>query len=168
MPDGSWPLMPYEGFPRLPPERGKAHRKAMKEWMGDPLEQFGPIWCPVAHMVAERPYGPGGGETKRGSRHFAPGAKLYVHRNVGYKQGEWQVEVVGHHRASHLYVTVIVSASWLGDWHAELAYSPRVIVELWPMWDHTPESKARAEQWAHDANAAAASAESRPAPDSDS
>jgi len=95
MPDGSWPLMPYEGFPRLPPERGTAHRKAMKEWMGDPLEQFGPIWCPVAHMVAERPYGPGGGETKRGSRHFAPGAKLYVHRNVGYKQGEWQVEVDG-------------------------------------------------------------------------
>jgi hypothetical protein len=36
------------------------------------------------------------------------------------------------------------------------------------MWDHTPESKARAEQWAHDTNAAAASAESRPAPDSDS
>jgi hypothetical protein len=63
---------------------------------------------------------------------------------------------------------MIVSASWLVDWRAELAYSPRVIVELWPMWDHTPESKARAEQWAHVANAAAASAESRPAPDSDS
>ena len=45
----------------------------------------GPIWCPVAHMVRARPYGPGSTETKHGSRHFAAGAKLYVHRYVGYK-----------------------------------------------------------------------------------
>jgi hypothetical protein len=104
-------------------------------------------------MVRERPYGPGGVETKRGSRHFAPGAKLYVHRYIGFKD---QVEVVGRHRASHRYVNMIVSASWLTNWRAELVYSPRVIATLWPIWNASPGSKARAEKWACDAKAASA------------
>jgi len=166
--EGEGGLVPDSFLPHLPPERGKAWRKAIKDWMGEPLEQLGPIWCPVAHMVAERPYGPGGLETKRGSKHFRPGAKLYVHCNVGYSGSGWQIEVVGHHRASHRHVTMIVSTSWLVDWRAELVYSPRVIVELWPMWDHTHESKARAEQWAQDANAASTPSESSPLEDSGS
>ena len=105
-----------------------------------------PVWCPVATMRAERPYGPGGQETKRGSRHFAPGAKLYCNLIVGQKH-EPQIEVVGRHRASHRYVTMIVSASWLTNWRVELVYSPRVITDLWPIWDGTPASRAKAEQW---------------------
>jgi hypothetical protein len=104
----------------------------------------GPIWCPVANMKAERPYGPGGEETKRGGSHFAPGAKLYC------DQGRWgdrydKIAVVGHHRGSHRYATMIVSSAWLTNWRVELAYSPHVIRELWPEWDGTMQGKERAQ-----------------------
>ena len=105
----------------------------------------GPIWCPVANMKAERPYGPGGKETKRGSKHFKPGAKLYCDPG---SIGGWydQIKVVGHHRASHRFVTMIVSSSWLTNWRLELAYSPYVMQAFWPRWDGTPEGKERAQE----------------------
>jgi hypothetical protein len=109
-------------------------------------DPVGPVWCPVATMRAERPYGPGGQETKLGSRHFAPGAKTYCIHVMGTRP-EPQIEVVGRHRASHRYVTMVVRASWLTNWRVELVYSPRVITDLWPIWGGTPASRAKAEQW---------------------
>ena len=47
---------------------------------------------------------------------------------------------------------MIVSASWLTEWRAELVYSPRVIATLWPIWNGSLGSKARAEEWAHHGN----------------
>lgn len=111
----------------------------------DAATMVGPIWCPVANMKAERPHGPGGKETKRGSKHFAPGAKLYCDR--GSIDGWYDhIKVVGHHRASHRFVTMIVSSSWLTNWRLELAYSPYVIQAFWPRWDGTPEGKERAQR----------------------
>lgn len=108
-----------------------------------------PVWCPVANMTRERPYGVGSEITKRGSRHFAPGAKLYFHRVVGYsgRGGDPQVEVVGRHRGSHRYATMIVSLSWLENWRVDLVYSPHVARELFGIWDGTPQSKAQAESY---------------------
>jgi len=57
-----------------------------------------------------------------------------------------QVQVVGRHRASHRYVTMIVRADWLTNWRVDLVYSPHVISELWPAWDGSAVSKARAEE----------------------
>jgi hypothetical protein len=105
----------------------------------------GPIWCPVANMGVERPYGPGGSEIKRGSRHFAPGAKLYCDRYL-WGDGYEKIQVVGHHRASHRYVTMVVSSSWLTNWRLELAYSPHVIREFWPRWDGTVDGRQRAQE----------------------
>lgn len=110
----------------------------------DVAKIVGPVWCPVANMTAQRPYGPGGAEIKHGSKHFAAGAKLY------YRSGFWgnaaeQVEVAGHHRASHRYVTMVVSSAWLENWRVELVYSPHVISELWPRWSGSARSKQDAQ-----------------------
>jgi hypothetical protein len=112
----------------------------------DPIQVIGPIWCPVANMVRERPYGPGRSEIKHGSKHFAPGAKLYPFSVMGWFS-HVQVRVVGRHRGSHKYVTMIVRAAWLTDWRVDLVYSPHVISQIWPAWDGTQESKARAEEF---------------------
>jgi hypothetical protein len=109
-------------------------------------KQVVPIWCPVANMTSERPYGPGGQITKRGSKHFAPGAKLYFRHVMGYL-GDPQLEVVGRHRGSHRFVTMIVSLSWLENWRVDLVYSPKVAKELRPYWDGTPASNAQAEYY---------------------
>jgi hypothetical protein len=110
-----------------------------KDW-----KQTVPIWCPVATMTSERPYGPGGHVTKRGSKHFAPGARLYFRRVMGYSSDP-QVEVVGRHRGSHLYVAMVVSLSWLVNWRADLVYSPYLARKLQPYWDGSPGSQVLAE-----------------------
>jgi hypothetical protein len=53
----------------------------------DTLRLVGPIWRPVANIVQERPYGPGGAETRRGTKHFQPGAKVYVTDRLGHFKG---------------------------------------------------------------------------------
>ncbi len=60
--------------------------------------------------------------------------------------------MVGRHRGSHRYVTMVVRAAWLTNWRAQLVYSPRVIRALtprWrdrPLWDGSDEAKAWAEE----------------------
>jgi hypothetical protein len=105
----------------------------------------GPVWCPVANMVRERPYGPGGKEIRRGSRHFAPGAKLYCYPAL-WGDGYERIQVVGRHWASHRYVKMIVNEKWLTNWRVQLVYSPHVIHELWPVWDGTERSHERAQE----------------------
>jgi hypothetical protein len=65
---------------------------------------------------------------------------------MGYL-GDPQLEVVGRHRGSHRFVTMIVSLSWLENWRVNLVYSPQVAKELQPYWDGTPASNAKAESY---------------------
>lgn len=117
----------------------------LNRWPGE-----GPVWCPVASMRAVRQVGENGQQSRRGTQHFAPGARLYVRRVVGFRNShndEQDVEVIGRHRATHRYVKMIVRASWLEHWRPDLIYSPQVIRLLWPMWDGTAESKAEADDF---------------------
>jgi hypothetical protein len=111
----------------------------------DTATMVGPVWCPVANMVRERPYGPGGREIRRGSKHFAPGAKLYCYPAL-WGDGYEQIQVIGRHRGTHRYVKMIVNEKWLTNWRVQLAYSPHVIRELWPAWDGTKRSRERAQE----------------------
>lgn len=95
----------------------------------DTLRLVGPIWCPVANIVQERSYGPGGAEARRGTKHFQPGAKVYVTSRLGHFK-DLSVEVIGRHRAPHRFVTMVVRASWLTRWRVELVYSPHVIEQI--------------------------------------
>lgn len=112
----------------------------------DTLRLIGPIWAPVANIVEERPYGPGGAETRQGTRHFQPGAKVYVSTRLGHFK-RMSFQVIGRHRASHRYVTMVVSAAWLTRWRVELVYSPYVIEEIWWGSDGTEASKVYYEDW---------------------
>ncbi len=73
----------------------------------------------------ERAYGPGGAETRRGTRHFAPGAKVFVYAFFWGMAGE-SVTVMGRHRKSHRFIQLSMSAKHLANWRAELVYSPTV------------------------------------------
>jgi hypothetical protein len=116
-----------------------------------PPPPIAPVWCPVANMVAERHAGPGGQEVWRGSKHFQPGAKLYLESGFWGMGGE-RVTVVGRHRGSHQYVTMVVRSVWLENWRAHLVYSPHVIRQLWMHWDNSTESKRKAESIAESFN----------------
>lgn len=92
-------------------------------------ETLEPVWCIAANIIHERPYGSGGEETRSGTKHFAPGAKVYI-VDFFWGMGGENVSVVGRHRKSHRYITIIIRSKWLVNWRAELIYSPHVIREV--------------------------------------
>lgn len=92
------------------------------------------IWCLVANIVEVRPYGPEGKETKRGTKHFAAGAKIYCFP-AQWGDGYEQIRVVGRHRGSHRFVTMIINSEWLTNWRAQNIYSPAVIEKLAGAWE---------------------------------
>jgi hypothetical protein len=124
-----------------------------------------PVWCPVANVVAERCSGPGDVEVRRGTRHFAPGAKVYC--TPIYYYWSDSLVVVGRHRGSHRYATLVVRRQWLTNIHIELVYSSHVIRETRRvvlvglpddateyrrrlesiLWDGTPEGRQRAQEY---------------------
>jgi hypothetical protein len=89
-----------------------------------------PVWSVVANVVHERAYGPGGVEKRHGTKHFAPGAKVYVIYFHWGTAGE-RVTVAGHHRKSGRYIYINIAAKALANWRAELVYSPYVIRQTW-------------------------------------
>ncbi len=89
-----------------------------------------PVWCVVANVVLERTYGPSGPghpvDVRRGSTHFAPGAKVFLVDIWGMSGGK-RVQVVGRHRTSHRFMEAIMESNHLANWRSELAYSPFVV-----------------------------------------
>ncbi|HEX8982400.1 MAG TPA: hypothetical protein VF792_06520 [Ktedonobacterales bacterium] len=115
------------------------------QWTGE-----GPVWCPVATMSALRSVDSATDELRRGTKHFAPGAKLYLRHIMGWRNSrddEPDIEVVGRHRGTHRYVRMSMRAAWAENWRIDLVYSPTVIRLLWPKWDETTGSKAVAEEY---------------------
>ncbi|MBO0358699.1 hypothetical protein J0X19_12140 [Hymenobacter sp. BT186] len=81
-------------------------------------------WTAVANVVAERPYGPGGLETRSGTKHFQPGAKVYI---IDWFPGMCDaVTVIGHHRKSHQLMKLVMRVNTLEQFRPKVCYSPAV------------------------------------------
>lgn len=78
--------------------------------------------------MRERPYGPGGAETRRGTKHFAPGAKVYI---IDWCPGTRErIIVVGQHRSTKRFVTLIISAKLVENLRPKVCYHPGVIIKI--------------------------------------
>ena len=78
-----------------------------------------------ASVVQERPYGEGGLETRKGTKHFRPGAKVYV---IDAHWGTCDaVTIIGHHRSSGRYAKLDMSVKHLENFRLDRTYSPKVI-----------------------------------------
>ena len=82
-------------------------------------------WLITANVVVERPYGPGGKETRHGTKHFRGGAKVYIIGGYG-GMGE-TLTVIGHHRSSGRYVKLDMLGRHLENFRMTICYSPKVI-----------------------------------------
>ncbi len=81
-----------------------------------------------AKIVEERPFGEGGTEIKKGTKHFLPGAKVYV---IDAYWGECAaVTVIGHHRTSGRYVKLDMSVQHLENFQLRRVYSPTILSML--------------------------------------
>lgn len=70
-------------------------------------EKSSPIWCLVANVSADIPCGPGGNETRRGTKLFCAGAIVYCF-SVLWGDGYEKVMVIGCHRSTHRYIKMVV------------------------------------------------------------
>ena len=88
---------------------------------------------------------------RKGTKHFAPGAKVHVVDFYWGTAGD-RVTVVGRHRRSKRYVTLVINANHFANWRTELVYSPHVIEQVMKHSEFSrfpagsPESRARADE----------------------
>lgn len=99
--------------------------------MGEECELL--AWCVVANVAREVPFGPGGVEIRRGTKHFSPGAKVWV-LPAQWGDGGDQVFVVARHRGSRRYVRMVVPSRRLTGFRVQGVYSPAVLRELTRPW----------------------------------
>ncbi len=104
------------------------------------------VWCVVANIKREHAYGPGGVETKIGTRQFRGGAKVYI---AGCWPGTCDAVVaIGLQRKSRKFITCVVDVMHVENFRVKLIYHPRVlelIQEDERCWIRT---KEEAQTWA--------------------
>jgi hypothetical protein len=71
----------------------------------------------------------GGGEAKRGTKHFSAGTKVYAFP-AQWGDGYEKIVVVGKHRGSRGLVTMVIRSDWVTNWRAKMVYDPKVLRRL--------------------------------------
>lgn len=93
-------------------------------------------WTAVGNIVRERPYGPGGVEIRFGTKHFAPGAKVYI---INWYAGMCRrIIVVGLHRKSKRFITLALDVRLVENVRSKVCYDPAVIAKLKAHFTPTP------------------------------
>lgn len=80
--------------------------------------------CVVANVAQETSHGEGGLEIRKGLRHFAPGAKVWIAPPAWGDGGE-RVIVAGRHRGnSRRYMRIVIESRFLVNFRVRAVYSP--------------------------------------------
>jgi hypothetical protein len=88
-----------------------------------------------------------------GTKHFAPGAKLYCFPQRWGDGGE-RIWDLGRHRCGGpKLIRIIVDTKWLTDWRVQRVFQPHVLREMRDSWDDSEQSKEIAEGFVSSRNA---------------
>ena len=107
--------------------------RALWTWLGSlrgqpavqTVERSEGLWCVVANVKKQHPFGPGGAETTSGTRQFRGGTKVYI---AGCYAGMCDsVVAIGLHRKSRRFITCVIRVKLVENFRAKLVYHPRVI-----------------------------------------
>ncbi len=86
--------------------------------------------CLVANVAQETSHGDGGLEIRRGLRHFAPGAKVWIAPPAWGDGGE-RVNVAGRRRGnSRRYMRIVIERRFLENFRVRGVYSPALVRAL--------------------------------------
>jgi hypothetical protein len=101
-------------------------------------------WTAVANIIRERPYGPGGAEIRYGTKHFAPGAKVYI---IDWYAGMCKrIVVVGLQRKSKRYITLTIDVRLVENLRPKVCYDPTVIAKFKEHYS-TPQGRSHYADW---------------------
>jgi hypothetical protein len=83
------------------------------------------IWCVVANIKREHPFGPGGSEQRSGTRQFRGGTKVYI---AGCYAGTCDGTIaIGLHRKSRRFIMCVVNVTHVENFRVKLVYQPKVL-----------------------------------------
>jgi hypothetical protein len=85
-----------------------------------------PQWSLIGNIV-EQPES--GTEVRRGTKHFSPGTKIYAFP-AQWGDGYERIIVVGRHRGSRQFVTMVIKSDWVTNWRAKVVHNPEVLRRL--------------------------------------
>jgi len=86
-------------------------------------------WCLVGNIVDNAPSTEGGVETRTGTKHFSPGTKIYAFP-AQWGDGYQRIIVVGRHRGSKAFVTMVLKSDRVTNWRAKVVHNPEVLRRL--------------------------------------
>ncbi|HRI26715.1 MAG TPA: hypothetical protein PK239_11555 [Chitinophagales bacterium] len=82
------------------------------------------IWCLVGNIIDEHYFGEHK-EVKRGTKHFLPNTKVYCFPSL-WGDGYEDVKVIGRHRKSKTYISIIMPSKYITNWRIQKVYSPYI------------------------------------------
>lgn len=104
------------------------------------------IWCVVANIKREHPFGPNGAEQRSGTRQFRGGTKVYIPGCYAGTCGG--VTAIGLHRKSRKFIRCDVSVTHVENFRVKLVYHPRVLQLIKQDERCRITTKDEAERWA--------------------
>jgi hypothetical protein len=110
------------------------------------------VWCLVGNIVWDHPYGEQQ-ETRRGTKHFSPGAKVYCFPTQ-WGDGYEKIKVIGRPRNTTRFVFVVIRSAYVTNWRLDKVYSPhvkRLMLENHG-WDDSERSRQAIEEMARALN----------------
>jgi hypothetical protein len=107
--------------------------------------ESGEVWCLVGNVVDEHPHGENK-EIKRGSKHFTAGTKVYC-LPPQWGDGYEKAVVVGIHRGSRKWVTVVMPTSQITNWRVKAVYKAAVRKRLQDGFCIQPDGQRLSRQW---------------------
>lgn len=100
------------------------------------------IWCLVANVTREPHLECG--EMRLGTKHFAPGAKLYCFP-YHWSDGGERLNVLGRHRRGGPWlIDTVIATKLMTNWRVRRVFQPFVIQAMAGHWDGTDESRQKA------------------------
>jgi hypothetical protein len=86
-------------------------------------------WCLVGNIIELSLYDRDQQPSPQGTKHFSGGPKVYC-LPAQWGDGYDKIKVVGCHRGSKQFVTMIISADRVTNWRAKVVYDPEVLRRL--------------------------------------
>jgi hypothetical protein len=101
-------------------------------------------WCLVGNIIEPSSDDRDRQATPDGTKHFSGGTKVYC-LPAQWGDGYNKIKVIGRHRGSKQFVTMIVSADRVANWRAKVVYDPEVLrrlAQIKPNWQTKAEIEA--------------------------
>lgn len=114
-------------------------------------------WCLVGNIVEKHEFGEAH-ELKYGTKHFRPGAKVFINLVYG-GMGHEHILVIGVPRHMKTYIEVVIRRAYVRNFRVQKVYKPAVLKLMnaseWDWRDNSEESRETLEKCAEWMNAEA-------------